>query len=255
MKILLAIPCFNCAPQIRRVLESFSTQFVGLFSEIILIDNQSRDNTVETIVDLLNKKRFTNVKLVRNKENYGLGGSFKLIVEYAIQKKIDYLMWFHGDDQAEVSDAGKFVIKLKEQPELDVIFGARFMPGSTLVNYAKIREYGNKFINLIYSIFLKHRIYEIGSGLNVYKVQSLPLSEIPYWPDHIAFDIKLLFHFTSSKYLSKFLPIIWKESDQVSNAKNIQVSLKILMMLLEKFLDVKEEKTNMGKERGFVHVL
>ena len=126
---------------------------------------------------------------------------------------------------------------------------------SMVTGFKRNSRYGNKFINLIYSIFLKHRIYEIGSGLNVYKVQSLPLSEIPYWPDHIAFDIKLLFHFTSPRYLSKFLPIIWKESDQVSNAKNIQVSLKILMMLLEELLGVKEEKTNMDKERRFVQIL
>lgn len=228
MKILVAIPCYNCAKQIERVLTQLKQN--QWECDFLFVDNHSNDNTVGVITENLKDAwaQKHNIKLIIHQENYGLGGSFKTITEQAVTNKYDYLVLFHGDDQASPLDL-KNMLKLAQQNTLDAIFGARFMKGSVLEGYSKIREIGNRFINCIYSRFLGVPIHEIGSGLNAYKVNSLPLKQINNYPNHIAFDICLLFHFIQKNYL--FIPIHWREKDQVSNARNLEVGLLVLKML------------------------
>ncbi len=252
MKTLVCIPSYNCQLQIQRVLSKIGEDLL-LKADFLIVDNASIDGTREVIKEsLINmpeapRKRFT---VIAHDRNYGLGGTFKTFFDYANLKEYDFLLLFHGDDQASVNDLRTF-ITLLESDEYDCIFGARFIKGAKLHQYSKVREYGNRLINFIYSIFLGRNVYEIGSGLNAYRLSSLPQKEIPYFPDHIAFDINLLLHFLDQKkhYRTLFHPIEWFENDQVSNARNLQVAKDVLLMLfryklgIKNLLNVKSSRT------------
>ena len=236
MKVVLAIPCFNCEKQIVRVLGKIDEELLSLVDKVIILDNQSSDHTVEAAksflqnaCSLFNKK----TKLLVNEHNYGLGGSFKTLVKFASNINADYLALLHGDDQASLKDLKSMLKKLSDTDgPYDVIFGARFAKDSTLENYSLVREWGNKALNSLFSLFLNERVYDIGSGLNIYKMESMPLDEIKSWPNHIAFDVNLLLHFCSGKFNVLFHPIYWEDEDQISNAKNIATGLTVLKMLL-----------------------
>lgn len=249
MRILVAIPCYNCEAQIQRVLQKLSLISFPPEVDVLLVENYSQDKTKETIKSSLErlsddlKKKF---KVLFHKKNYGLGGSFKTIFEYARQGQYEHIILFHGDDQASEKDLLNFIKEVKERNP-DCILGARFMPGSILHNYSSIREKGNKAINFIFSFLLGRTIHEIGSGLNAYKVNALPGDEVLYYPDHIAFDVNLLLHFMGNdqKYDARFMPIEWFEKDQRSNASNIRVGIDVLTMLLKFKLGMK----NLLKEK------
>lgn len=231
-KTLLAIPCFNCAPQIKRVIQKLGSTDLSDITEIIFINNYSTDQTKETIENgtystISNKIK---ISLLNHKENYGLGGSFKTAVNYAKSNNIENLIWFHGDDQADTRDINN-MYKYFDKSQKDCIFGARFMSGSKLKNYSHIRDIGNQFLNLIYEIFLGEKIYELGSGLNIYKVNPIYESQIDLWPTHIAFDLNLIFLFIKSRNSYDWFPIRWEERDQISNADNFKVGFKILQYL------------------------
>lgn len=235
MKIILAIPCYNCEKQIVRVLNSLTVEIASKVNKIIILDNYSTDKTLNSAIKsikLLDRTIQNKIFLYQNNRNIGLGGSFKSLIETSVLERADYLAVLHGDDQASIHDLLD-MIHLKEIQDLsvDCIFGARFMSESKLIGYSKTREYGNRFINLIFSCFTGKRIHEIGSGLNIYKVSSLPIDEIMNWPNHIAFDVNLLLGFIKNKANIIFHPISWKEYDQTSNAKNINTALLVLKML------------------------
>ena len=44
-RILVFIPCYNCSRQIGRVLAQFRDVAPGLFAKIMVVDNESRDDT------------------------------------------------------------------------------------------------------------------------------------------------------------------------------------------------------------------
>ncbi len=232
MKSIIFIPCYNCAKQITRLLSKFSKELIDSVDEIIILENCDDEHTGEAALKFINEhEQLAKIKVARNHKNYGLGGSFKAAVSYCSENNFDQLVWLHGDDQAEPEDALKIINKFKKS-SLDVIFGARFMKKSRLNNYSLEREIGNKVLNKIFSLALKKNIYELGSGLNAFRVQSLPLDEIPNWPNHIAFDANLIFHFTQDKYKLEFYPITWNETDQVSNAQNFSTAFTLLSMLM-----------------------
>jgi glycosyltransferase involved in cell wall biosynthesis len=236
LKVILAIPCYNCHKQISRTLNALDTNLIKKIHKIIIIDNKSKDNTLEEIKSSLKKSPFlSKVSIYQNEENYGLGGSFKSFIKEANENQATYLAFLHGDDQACAKDLSDMLdLPGIKDETLDAVLGARFMKESTLENYSIVREYGNKFLNIIFSAFLRKRIYEIGSGLNIYKLSSLPTREILTWPNHIAFDINLLFILIKKNIL--FYPIRWKEADQISNAKNIETGITVLWMLLKHLL-------------------
>ena len=250
MKILVAIPCYNCDAQIQRVLQKLLSISLPADVDVLLVENHSEDKTREVIKSSLTlfpeylKKKF---KVIFHQKNYGLGGSFKTIFEYSRLGKYDQIILYHGDDQASEKDLLKLIKELNERNP-DCILGARFMPGSILHNYSFIREKGNKVINFFFSLLLGKSIYEIGSGLNAYKVSALPGDEVLYYPDHIAFDVNLLLHFMGSdrNYDARFMPIEWFEKDQRSNASNIRVGIDVLTMLFKYKLGMK----NLLKEKS-----
>ena len=48
-KILLAIPCFNCSKQIKRVIEEIKYEKFNFLDQIIFVDNRSEDDTINSI--------------------------------------------------------------------------------------------------------------------------------------------------------------------------------------------------------------
>lgn len=230
MKILLAIPCYNCETQVSRMIKKLA-QSKTFESEIVFINNKSQDQTRDVILN--DSLRLPNkVSLLDNKANFGLGGSFKIATSYGLTKNYDYMIFLHGDDQASVEDIEKLLIEIEKDTSLEILFGARFMRRSKLKNYSKLRIFGNLVINFIFSLFTRKKIVEIGSGLNVYKLASLKKLNYESWPNHIAFDVDLLLDATSQKLNYKFFPISWEEEDQVSNAGNLSTGLLVLKMLL-----------------------
>lgn len=223
VRTLIFVPCYNCAPQLQRI----TPNLVNIKAPIFFIDNASSDQTQVYLKDHVHTR--SNQYVVSHHQNYGLGGSFKTAIEIAREQQCEWIIWFHGDDQASLKDLSAF-LKLCQDSELDAIFGARFHPHSKRFNYSLIRTLGNQALNTLASLVLKRRVYELGSGLNAFRVSALDEAQVALWPNHIAFDMNLLFYFVSrDRYL--FTPIEWHERDQVSNARNIRVGLDVLKML------------------------
>ena len=245
MRKILIIPCHNCEIQITRLISKMAqVKLVGYLDSVLFLVNPGNDQTEKAIAKIIHNLDVPAVILL-NAENYGLGGSFKLACEYSIKNSFESFIFFHGDDQASVDD----IIPMIQEFELQgysCLLGSRFMEGSSLSGYSKKREFANRFLNVIFSIALKRTIYDIGSGLNIYRVNSLPIEKLKLWGNHIAFDINILFHYTSrnNDLRMGFYPISWSEEDQKSNANNLFVTIKILKMLFLKLIGKDEvEKT------------
>jgi glycosyltransferase involved in cell wall biosynthesis len=78
-RILLFIPMYNCEKQIVRVLGQLDGKAGSYIDQVIVVNNRSTDGGEAAVLERLEKGGFPcPVKLLRNRENYGLGGSHKL---------------------------------------------------------------------------------------------------------------------------------------------------------------------------------
>ena len=88
-KILLFIPGYNCENQILRVLNQIDENVIKFVDEIIMVNNISTDSTEERVIEYIKMKTNVPIRLLRNQENYGLGGSHKTAFNYAIENGFD----------------------------------------------------------------------------------------------------------------------------------------------------------------------
>ena len=227
---------YNCENQIIRVLSQINDKNKKYFSQIIVVDNRSTDNSEQAVIDYSKSHPDLPIQLYKNDENYGLGGSHKVAFNYAIENNFDYVIVLHGDDQGDISDLVPF-LDSKQYKEYDCFLGARFMKGSKLQGYSKFRTFGNYVYNFLFTLGVGYKVYDLGSGLNMYKVDSL--KDKFYWKfiDNMMFNYCMLLGTTYYKLKTKYFPILWREEDQVSNVKLTSQAIKVLKFLFAFIID------------------
>jgi hypothetical protein len=76
-----------------------------------------------------------------------------------------------------------------------------------------------------------HQIYDTGSGLNLYRLADFKPSVLSHFPSDLTFNVYLLLWSLHRRQPIKFVPISWRETDQVSQAKVWRQGIKILGLL------------------------
>ena len=228
--ILLFIPGYNCEKQIARVLEQLDASILKYFKEIIMVNNRSTDNTEKTVQEWMQAHTDIPMKLLRNDENYGLGGSHKVAFQYAMDNEFDYIVVLHGDDQGNIHDILP-ILKSENYKEFDCCLGARFMKGSRLQGYSKFRTFGNQVYDLLFSLICRFKVKDLGSELNLYHVEMLKNKFYLKYPDNLMFNYSMVMAIQYYRQKSLFFPITWREEDQVSNVKLFNQAKRVLGML------------------------
>jgi dolichol-phosphate mannosyltransferase len=231
-RILVFIPCYNCAPQIGRVLAQFQGPIASRFAEILVLDNRSRDGTVEAAIAGLEGCETPRVTIARNLENYNLGGSHKAAFAYARRLGFTHLAVLHGDDQGAIADLEP-VLSTGTHQRFDACLGARFAPGARLVGYSRFRIFGNHVFNALTSFAARRRVWDLGSGLNIFALDAISDTDIRRYADDLRFNLFLLFGLIDARKSLRFFPISWREADQISNVKIVSLAMKTLRVIAE----------------------
>lgn len=222
-KILVAIPAYNCEKQIPRVIAGFDKKLLARVDKVIVIDNGSKDETIGAAKKAAKTVGSTKIEIWQNKGNYNLGGTHKVAFLTGEKLGMDYVAILHGDDQAKTVELNNLIDEAGKHPEAGAILGCRFMKGSKLVGYNWQRIWGNRAINIAYSIVALRPSKDLGSGLNLFRLSDLKDHNYLGFGDTITFNIDLLLDYFQKKTKLVFSPITWTEEDQVSNARNFNV--------------------------------
>jgi glycosyltransferase involved in cell wall biosynthesis len=216
-KILIFIPAYNCAHQVPRVLAQLSKLPRDMYFEALVLDNCSTDATLSRASQAV-KSLDIPVTIGQNVANYGLGGSHKVAFKYAVADGFTHVIVLHGDDQGAIEDLIPHLIKGSFR-HYDAFLGARFMPGSKLQGYSKFRTFGNIVYNLLFSLVTFRRLYDLGSGLNMFSVEALKRNNWLNFANDLTFNYYLILAMCEWKWDLTFFPISWREDDQISNVK------------------------------------
>lgn len=230
-RILVFIPAYRCATQITRVIDQFDARVQACVDTVMVVDNRSPDNTLEAAI-ARGREKFDSCTFIawRNDDNYGLGGSHKAAFRYAIEHGFDYLVVLHGDDQADIRDLLPN-LESGAHKDVDCLLGARFMRGSQLRGYSLFRTFGNRVYNALFSLVALRAIYDLGSGLNLYRLAAYRDFYYKPFPDDLTFNYVMLLASYHRGQTVRFFPISWREEDQRSNVKLFRQAFKVLGLL------------------------
>jgi dolichol-phosphate mannosyltransferase len=242
-KLLVFIPCYNCEAQIPRVLAQFNTPLANWFSEILILDNGSKDNTIGVAIEaasaVFHRVPGLTITIGKNLANYNLGGSHKAAFQYAAQNDFSHVVVLHGDDQGSIHDLGK-ILENGEHESFDACLGARFMAGSSLRGYSLFRIVGNYVFNVLFSIGAGRSVRDLGSGLNIFGSRIIRNPAVQKYADDLRFNIYLLLGVFNDRLNARYFPISWREEDQVSNVRMMSQAVATLKLLWQSIVRKKE---------------
>jgi dolichol-phosphate mannosyltransferase len=139
IKVLVLIPTYNEAESIANLLNRL--QQVRLLNaniydiDILIIDDGSPDKTVEIVKSL----NLAKVKVLQRDSKNGLGPAY--LAGFAEGLKADYQYFVEMD--ADLSHQPEELPELlRNASDKNFVIGTRWMPGGSVVNWPKKRQYG-----------------------------------------------------------------------------------------------------------------
>lgn len=225
------ILAYNVERQIEGVLTSIPRDVYERLSCILVIDNQSRDDTVAVASRALRKHQLSKVKILRNCRNYGYGGSHKVAFHHLKALGMDYALLLHGDGQGD-PEALRQLIQGCDENNFDFVIGSRFLDPALLDRkYSRLRVWGNQALILLQQGLSGTRVTDPGSGEMAYRLGYL--DDMPYFglTDLFHFTPQLLLCATRRGFRFREFPLRWKETE-VSSVNIWAHGWQMLKMLL-----------------------
>lgn len=129
-KVSILIPAFNYGHYIEDAIQSVLDQTFGDF-ELIILDNQSTDNTVEIVNTYMQKD--SRIKLIVNKTNIGM---FRNYNEGLLHADGEYIKFLNADDTLHPQILEKFVKILDEHTSVSLVtsFRQEFSNSSKIIS-------------------------------------------------------------------------------------------------------------------------
>lgn len=156
MKLSVVIPVYNEADNIAPLLEQLDSALDGITHEVILVDDGSRDATVDNI--LKNKK--SHIRLIRFARNFGQTPAMAAGIAAA---EGEYIATMDGDLQNDPKDIPAMLTRLKEE-ELDVVMGRRV----NRQDNALLRTLPSKAANAVIRRVTRVHMHDYGCTLKVF---------------------------------------------------------------------------------------
>jgi dolichol-phosphate mannosyltransferase len=124
--ISLVIPALNEAPNLPPLLEQIAAALAGREYEVIIVDDDSRDNTRAVAAELA--QRYPLRLIVRERPTNGLSGA---VLAGVAEARGAYLVVMDADLQHPPSKIPELLAPL-ERGEAEFVMGSRYMPGGSL---------------------------------------------------------------------------------------------------------------------------
>ena len=140
----IIIPVRNESDSLENLMEYYSKNLNELDYEVLIINDFSKDDTLEKARDLFKSKKF---KIFNNKKK-GLGGAINLGIKEATGSNIAIMMADQSDD---INDLIKYNSLINKE-DYDAILGSRFLKGSRVLNYPIQKLILNRIFNYFVSL-------------------------------------------------------------------------------------------------------
>jgi len=166
-KLSIVIPAYNEGPTIHRILDKIRTVDLigGMEKEVIVVNDCSRDNTLEVIRKYQIDYSDFNLSLENHLTNKGKGAALHTGIKSATG---DYIIIQDADLEY---DPGEYNLLLKPVLDgfADVVYGSRFMGGRPHRILFFWHTIGNKFLTFLSNMFTNLNLTDMETCYKLFK--------------------------------------------------------------------------------------
>ena len=182
-KVVVVLPAYNAALTMERTISEIPMDMVD---ELVLVDDNSTDNSIEVAQNLGIKH------IVRHTKNRGYGGNQKSCYDKALELNADIVIMLHPDYQytpklllAMISVIGNDVYK--------VVFGSRILGKGALKGGMPLYKYfANRMLTLFQNLMMNQKLSEYHTGYRAYHAEVLRKINYQQNSDDFIFDNEMV---------------------------------------------------------------
>lgn len=225
-KVIVVMPAYNAAKTLERTLDDIPQDWVD---EIILVDDRSRDDTVEIA-------RKLGLRVFVHSENRGYGGNQKTCYTEALKLGGEIMIMVHPDHQYDPRVIPQLVMPLLYD-ECDAVFGSRMLGGRPLEGgMPKWKYLANIFLTALENATFYMYLTEYHSGLRAYSRRYLETVNFMRNSDDFVFDSEIIAQGVLHKMRIREIPIetrYFPAASQIGLGRSIIYGLSILKTLVK----------------------
>lgn len=182
-KIIVVLPAYNASSTL---LDTYNDIPFDIVDEVILVDDNSTDNTIEVARQLGIKH------IIKHENNLGYGGNQKSCYNKALELEADIIIMLHPDYQytPKLIHSMSYLIANEVYP---VVIGSRILGKGALKGGMPVYKYiANRFLTLFQNIVMNQKLSEYHTGYRAYSRNVLEQINFNSNSDDFVFDNQFL---------------------------------------------------------------
>jgi glycosyltransferase involved in cell wall biosynthesis len=230
-RIIAVMPAYNAE---RTLASTLADMPPGCVDEIILVDDGSKDRTVELAREI-------GLTVLIHPQNRGYGGNQKTCYREALQRGADIVVMIHPDYQYD-SRVIPYAVGFIEAGICDVVLGNRIRSRrEALAGGMPLYKYlSNRFLTSVENIALGQNLGDFHSGFRVYR--KAVLERIPFEKnsDDFVFDTQFLAQAVRFGFRLGDIPVpvrYFEEASSINFRRSLKYGISTLGVVGQYWLD------------------
>jgi glycosyltransferase involved in cell wall biosynthesis len=228
--VIVVMPAYNAAATLERTVADLPA---GVASEVILVDDKSRDDTVAIARRLA-------LTVIEHDHNRGYGGNQKTCYRAALDRGADFVIMIHPDYQYDGRLMGH-LLGFLQAGVVDVMLGSRIRTRrEALASGMPFYKYvSNRALTLIENVALGQNLSEFHTGYRLYTRRVLETLPWERNSDDFVFDTQFLvqaahfgFRIGDAPVPTRYMP----EASSINWRRSIVYGVSTLATLVELWL-------------------
>ena len=228
-KIFLVLPAYNAARTLQRTFDEIPAEFR---EHVILVDDASRDNTVEIAKQL-------GLIVFQHDHNLGYGGNQKTCYREALALGADIAVMLHPDHQYDASVIPGLVHPLLEG-EADAVFGSRMLGGRPLEGGMPWWKFvANVLLTAAANLVFKRYLTETHSGFRAYSRRYLETVRLEENCNDFVFDTEIIAQGMGCNLTFREVPIVTRyfpDASSINFGRSVVYGFSVLWVLFKYWL-------------------
>ena len=240
-KIIVVLPAYNAA---RTLVKTFDEIPMDIVDEIVLVDDNSSDNTIEVA------KGLGIMHIIKHDKNLGYGGNQKSCYNKALALGGDIVIMLHPDYQytPKLIHSMSYLIANEVYP---VVIGSRILGKGALKGGMPMYKYiANRFLTLFQNVLMNQKLSEYHTGYRAFNREVLEQINYQSNSDDFIFDnqfIAQIFH-KGFEIAEITCPTkYFEEASSINFKRSLKYGIGVMKTSIQYFLD----KNNLLKSSLF----
>lgn len=227
-KVVVVMPAYNAAKTLETTFRDIPA---GLVDEVLVVDDASRDETVQVAKQL-------GIRVIKHAANLGYGGNQKTCYAVALARDADIVVMLHPDYQYDPKLLPRMIEPLVAG-RADIVLGSRMTDDSALRLGMPFYKYiSNRFLTWVENTVLGLKLSEYHTGYRAYTREALEGIPFQLNSNDFVFDQDLIVQAVAFGYRLDEIPCparYMPEASSINFIRSVQYGLAT-MWLMKKYL-------------------